>query len=203
MKTNESANAFECLNAIADLGFVVVSGIGTSRARISATSLDSLSGQSRMRLVIDQYDPFFEWVTDHMGARDFSDVANRSDFISGLRTGGTVTGLCGLAYGQRHASVLFRSANSFHPDLVAEAFAAMFEVAAKAPADQLPSPTPKVAAYLSKIIDGHDDHEIAHELDLSLRAIKERKKKTIEEFDAVTLPHAVALSFRHDKSVSG
>ena len=53
---------------------------------------------------------------------------------------------------------------------------------------------PKEIAYLKKVQEGLSDAEIAEDLSLSLRAVKERKKRTLVDLGAVSIAHAIAIA---------
>lgn len=58
--------------------------------------------------------------------------------------------------------------------------------------------TAKELVYLQQVSGGALDDDIADDLGLSLRAIKERKRKAIEDMHAKNIAHAVAKAKRHD-----
>ena len=53
---------------------------------------------------------------------------------------------------------------------------------------------PKETAYLKKVTEGLSDAEIADSLGLSLRAVKERKKRTLVDLNATSIAHAIAIA---------
>ena len=57
-----------------------------------------------------------------------------------------------------------------------------------------PALDPKETAYLKKVTEGLSDAEIADSLGLSLRAVKERKKRTLVDLNATSIAHAVAIA---------
>lgn len=52
----------------------------------------------------------------------------------------------------------------------------------------------KEIAYLMKASEGQTDAEIAEGLNLSLRAVKERKKRTLTDLKAASIAHAIAIA---------
>jgi len=58
--------------------------------------------------------------------------------------------------------------------------------------------TAKEIVYLQQVSGGALDDDIADDLGLSLRAIKERKRKAIEDMNAKNISHAVAKAKRHN-----
>lgn len=61
-----------------------------------------------------------------------------------------------------------------------------------------PDVTAKEEVYLQRVANGASDDDIAEELGLSLRAIKERKRKAIEDMNAKNISHAVAKAKREN-----
>lgn len=55
---------------------------------------------------------------------------------------------------------------------------------------------PKETAYLKKVTEGLSDAEIAGDLGLSLRAVKERKKRTLVDLNATSIAHAISIATR-------
>ncbi|MXU66776.1 helix-turn-helix transcriptional regulator [Oceanomicrobium pacificus] len=62
--------------------------------------------------------------------------------------------------------------------------------------DAAPELSPKEISYLQKAAEGLNDTEIAEALDLSLRAVRERKKKAIQDSRFSTIFHTIAHARR-------
>lgn len=181
------------LATVADCGYLVFKMVDKTLLLTASSGFSQIEAASQE---IDEKDSLAVWAQAALGVSDLRKIGKSSEFVAGLAASGHAIGLAGFSNGQKVITLMFRLDNDLTQELTAEAFAASFALAGAPTGASKIEPTPKVAAYLSKVIEGSDDQEISQELDLSLRAVKERKKKTIDEFSAKTLTHAVALSVK-------
>ncbi len=193
-KTHYDA-ARTALISIADAGHVVFAFSDEGTALVVDSSFENAP---QLAKEISQKDPLGKWMFSAIGTSDLSEIGKTSQFLQNLGLSGHPFGLAGLLNRTKVAAVVVRSGTNLKEETASEAFAAAYVLADNKPTPRPIEPSPKVAAYLSKIIEGRDDQQIADDLDLSLRAIKERKKKTIEEFEANTLTEAVAISVKNN-----
>lgn len=88
----------------------------------------------------------------------------------------------------------FHGSGSDLPMEPADLKAAVLVLAESAERDEGMTLGTKEVAYLKKVAEGMSDAEIAEDLGLSLRAVKERKRHVQRDLDASSIAHAVAIA---------
>jgi hypothetical protein len=195
LKTN-SESAYATLRDIADNGYVLIEKLNTPSPRVfSVFSLEDPDlDPSKLRL--DPTDPIVTKLSDVIGSISLNANVSDSAFAQQLNFSGNAIGVTGMILGNKIGIVVFRNDQSIPDTAIAETVAAMIDIASSSITKAPIQASTKISAYISKVIDGFDDQQIADDLSLSLRAVKERKKKAMEEFGATTLSQAVVMSMR-------
>lgn len=147
---------------------------------------DLVSPQDRALLEVQ--DPLATWMQQSYGAVELDELL---DGISG-------TAVSFVVAGAKLTGILLHETGSLSEEERNEAKAAVSiiysDIETDAPEDlTLP---PKEAAYLRKLVTGNSDDEIAEELKLTLRATKERKRRSIEATKSDNITHAVGKAIR-------
>jgi len=185
------------LSQIADKGYALVLGLGTSGPRNALTTYPTEWTEIYMREGMMNNDPVLGWVAQNAGhslwkdmprsAQGAADMERARQF--GLEHG---TGISLLYAGEKISVSLCHAKPELTPVEIREAGAALLALAHMSPPDTQTAPAAKELIYLRKVSEGLSDQEIADELNLSLRAVRERKKKAVTEMAANNISHAVA-----------
>lgn len=185
------------LSEIADIGFALVLGLGTSGPRNAITTYPEAWTEIYMREGMMFNDPVLNWVAHNSGHIEWKnmpvtpegarDMEKAREF--GLING---TGISLFFSGEKISVSLCHSRPSLTSTEIREATAALIAIAHMSPPDSTKAPAAKELIYLQKASEGLSDQEIADELSLSLRAVRERKKKAVSEMNANNILHAVA-----------
>ena len=164
------------LNSWADIGLTLVADNSQGSLEVLFSSSGNLNDNRHQNALADH-------LQNAIGVLTPGDAEDqRSTLIALFHNGGKVGAVC------EH------SAPPGSEDAIREIVAAILFQAQEF---NRPEPTtldPKEIAYLKKVAEGFSDAEIADELNLSLRAVKERKKRTLTDLGAASIAHAIAIA---------
>lgn len=185
------------LSAIADKGFALVLGLGAAGPRNGLTTYPEEWTARYVQEGMMNNDPVLAWMAQNAGHTTWREVTNSPEAereMAKAREYGLEHGtIISLFYAGEKISVsLCHSKAELSPSEIREAGAALVTLAHMSPPDERALPAAKELIYLRKVSEGMSDQEIADELSLSLRAVRERKKKAVAEMDANNILHAVA-----------
>ena len=197
LETEIERNAKARLTAIADKGFALVLGLGTSGPRNGMTTYPVEWTTKYVQEGMMNNDPVLAWMAQNSGHvrwRDVGDTPEAAAEMEKAREFGLEHGtIISLFYAGEKISVsLCHSKEELTESEIREAGAALVSLAHMSPPDTRSQPAAKELIYLQKVSEGLSDQEIADELNLSLRAVRERKKKAVTEMEANNILHAVA-----------
>jgi DNA-binding CsgD family transcriptional regulator len=144
-------------------------------------------------------DPILQWAALNHGAINWRDIPRDADGQKmmdlardhGIENGTTIA----LVHnGEKIVMSLCHSKPELDSQEIQEAGSAALVIAHMLPPPKKDAPHQKELVYLRKLAEGLNDQEIGDELGLTLRAVRERKKKAVTEMGAQNITHAVALA---------
>lgn len=197
LSTEFEKAAKERLSAIADKGFAMVLGLGAAGPRNAMTTYPVEWTSKYVQEGMMENDPVLAWMAQNSGHTRWADVGNTPEEIAQMKKAnefgleyGTIISL--FYAGEKISVSLCHTKPELTETEIREAGAALVVLAHLAPPDAMASPAAKELIYLRRVSEGLSDQEIADELNLSLRAVRERKKKAVSEMEANNIIHAVA-----------
>jgi DNA-binding CsgD family transcriptional regulator len=187
------------LAALADKGFALAIGITGGIPRGAMTTYPPEWTAEYFARGLTETDPVVKWAALHRGAINWRDIprdAAGQQSMDLARAHGIENGtsISIVHNGEKAVLSLCHSKPDLTSDEIAEATAALLVVAQMSPPSPRVPPNQKELVYLRKLAEGLNDQEIGDELGLTLRAVRERKKKAISEMGATNITHAVALA---------
>gem|GEM_PF-3422329 len=142
-------------------------------------------------------DPLLEWIAANIGSTPAADVEGGDILLSGVdRSNSTL--ISDFYLGTRVGVILSHSSEALDEKLLSEARAAALVIQSLQPDETEFGISAKELIYLKQVSAGATDDEIASELQLSLRAVKERKRKAIDDLNAKNIAHAIGIAKRAD-----
>lgn len=195
MGSQHTERALARLSNIADLGYCAFSTFRGAPAQILSTTFQPAWTQQMVEDWRSADDPLISWFEDNL------EVAAAEEALAGKSTvvdlpSGSTTLTSDLIAGARIGLVLSHSSDALGTDQVNEARAAALVLREELGSDTETGITTKEAIYLKHVSAGATDDEIAEDLNLSLRAVKERKRKAIDDLNALNIGHAVGIAKR-------
>ncbi len=197
METEIEIAAKARLSALADKGFALVLGLGAAGPRNGLTTYPEDWTSLYIKEEMMNNDPVLAWMAQNSGHTTWQEVTKTPEAAAemakaaqfGLENGTIIS----LFYAGEKISVsLCHTKSELSPSEIREAGAALVTLAHMSPPDARAAPAAKELIYLRKVSEGLSDQEIADDLNLSLRAVRERKKKAVAEMEANNILHAVA-----------
>lgn len=195
MNTTPKAHALTRLEHLADLGYSVLS-------HTADEGLKLLASNHAPKLTADDFVAWFQsgdttlaWFRDNLGAATVGQL-DPGPLAKACSEIGPTTIISELFQGARIALVLSHAKDVLEETDLKEAKAAALVLQPYQKAQKEFGITAKELIYLEQVSAGATDDEIATELQLSLRAVKERKRKSIDDLHAQNIGHAVALAKR-------
>ena len=185
------------LTRLSDLGFSVVSISQNSKPQVLASTHSPTWTDQSVSDLLSQEDPLANWLATSVGKTQSNEIEN-SAALNAVTQSGSTTMLSELYLGVRLCSVLSHSKTLLEEFEVKDARAAaliLYDANATSPEFAI---TAKELVYLQQVAAGATDDEIAQDLQLSLRAVKERKRKAIEDLNASNISHAIGIAKRND-----
>lgn len=197
MDTEIGLSAKRRLSLIADKGYALVLGLGAAGPRNGLTTYPPEWTERYVREGMMNNDPVLAWMAQNSGHTTWSEVTKTPEAkaeMSKAREYGLEHGtIISLFYaGEKISISLCHSKPTLEPSEIREAGAALVTLAHMSPPDARAAPAAKELIYLRLVSQGLTDQDIADELSLSLRAVRERKKKAVAELEANNIVHAVA-----------
>lgn len=187
------------LTAVADRGYALAIGITGGIPRGALTTYPPEWTNEYFAKGLTETDPVVKWAALNRGSTNWRDIPRDAagqqtmDLarLHGIENGTTISVV-------HNAEKAVLSLCHSKPDLtaaeIAEATAALIVIAQMSAPSAKNPPNLKELVYLRKLAEGSNDQEIGEELGLTLRAVRERKKKAISEMGASNITHAVALA---------
>ena len=187
------------LAAIADRGYALAIGITGGIPRGAITTYPPEWTNEYFSKGLTETDPVVKWAALNHGSINWRDIPRDAagqiamDMAKahGIENG---TSISLVHNGEKAVLSLCHSRNEIPSHEIAEATAALLVIAQMSPPSGKNPPNLKELVYLRKLAEGFNDQEIGDDLGLTLRAVRERKKKAITEMGAANITHAVALA---------
>jgi LuxR family transcriptional regulator, activator of conjugal transfer of Ti plasmids len=199
MEAELMAFAKQRLSTFGDRGYGLVIGIAGGAPRGGITTYPQEWLAEYFAKGLPDVDPILKWVALSHGSINWRDIPRDAAgqqmmdqaHNHGIENGTTIA----LVHnGEKLALSLCHTKPDLTEAEIREATAALLVVAQLSPRPTKPAPNQKELVYLRKLSEGLNDQEIGDELGLTLRAVRERKKKVIQEMGATNITHAVALA---------
>ncbi len=195
MNNTRCTDAITRLGLIADSGFAVISDTSNSGLQLLTSTYEpKWTNQS----VIDWKsadDPLLTWLSTNIGAIAAADLDTGDSVATGVDPAHTT--LISEFYGGRRVGVILsHTSETLDETQVSEARAAALVIQSMQPEETEFGISAKELIYLKQVSSGATDDEIASDLQLSLRAVKERKRKAIDDLHAKNISHAIGIAKR-------
>lgn len=185
------------LSALADIGYLIVPNIRAEQPEILTDGgLRDLSSEALLA-ARDAEDCIIQWLDSSVGVELLSTIRVNSgdttdpDFLSAHENG---TAFSMLHDGAKVVMILLHTAKDLSEQDTRAAKSLLFLMVNEQPAAEIPTLGPRELAYLKKVSEGATDEEIAEEFNLSMRSVKERKKRTITDLGATNISLAIYLA---------
>ena len=189
------AHAREQLSFIADLGFCVFVGTnGTDASEVEKEGVDTWS-TAQFSVLREQGDSVAMWFSEVLGNVSLDDL-DPGNCAQALKSLGSVTLISDIHAKIRIGVILNHSSEKLSEVELGEVRAAALILIKNEDRTPEVDLSGKVRTYLEQVSGGASDEEIAQKLNLSLRAIKERKRNVIEELGANSIGHAIGIAKR-------
>lgn len=186
-------SAQERLKRIADLGYSITSDKAETGLQV-LVSTHSPPWTLEMVLEWQQAnDATLAWISEHIGTISADEIEGWPGSATGLSQG-HVTVVSDLCAGARIGIILSHSSETIEPAGLDQARAAALVIQSTQPSVGEFGVTAKELIYLKQVSAGATDDEIADDLQLSLRAVKERKRKAIDDLRAKNISHAIGIA---------
>lgn len=192
---NQYANATKRLGLVGDIGFSIFTETANSDLELLVSTHGPQWTSESIREWKDAKHPFIEWISSNIGAIPATEVEGGDSLPSGSeRTNNTL--ISEFYLGARVGVVLSHKSDALTEVQINEARAAALVIQAMQPNEKELGITAKELIYLKQVSAGASDDEIATDLQLSLRAVKERKRKAIDDLHAKSIAHAIGIAKR-------
>ena len=192
---NDGTTARLC--ALADIGYLIVPNIRAEQPKIlTEGGLQDLSPETLLA-ARDAEDCIIQWLDTSVGVELLSTIRVNSgdttdpDFLS-AHENGTVFSM--LHDGAKVVMILVHAATELSEQDIRAAKSLLFLLINDQPTAVIPTLGPRELAYLKKVSEGATDEEVAEEFNLSMRSVKERKKRTITDLGATNISLAINLA---------
>lgn len=133
-------------------------------------------------------DPVLAYGAAHLVPHALADLAQGSALCGGSPSGTVLPMLDGQG---RLLLCLLHEEGGLPEEVLAQAHAAALLIAGTRPARTVAPLGARELAYLRRVLAGETDPQIAEALNLTIRSIKERKRRIIAAADARTFPEAL------------
>lgn len=189
------AHAREQLSIIADLGFCVL--VGTNSTDPSEVAKEGVAtwNSEHFDHLREQGDSVATWFSEVLGNTPLDDL-DPGESAQKLKSLGSVTLISEIHAKIRFGVILNHSSEKLSEVELGEVRAAALILIKNEDRTPEVDLSGKVRTYLEQVSGGASDEEIAQKLNLSLRAIKERKRNVIEELGAKSIGHAIGIAKR-------
>lgn len=195
MKSTNLQSAYDRLKHIGSNGYAVFADNGFDGIQVLSENFTPSWTDAHLAELSEQNDPVLSWIESSIGVTHLSAIEDSAAFgAEKAHRPGTLIAL--LNAGSRLGVVLLHEAESLSDQDVDEATAAALTLLSGMPKPETYPITPKELVYLRQVCAGASDEDIANDLQLSLRAVKERKRKAIDDLNALNIGHAVGIAQR-------
>jgi len=195
MTKSPDVHAIAKLGQIADLGYSVLADATDGSLVVLSSNHSANWMSSDFQKWMDDGDTLMSWLRSNLGSKLVSTIETGALAEACLKFGAT-TIVADLYAGSRLGLILSHSKNELDEAEIKEARAAGLTIQMHHQDDTKSGITAKELIYLEQVSAGATDDEIAAELQLSLRAVKERKRKAIDDLHANNIGHAVGIAKR-------
>lgn len=197
MNNSPQGHAIARLGWLADLGYLIFSSSSDGNLKQLASSFHQYGTDKSGPSLVATDDPAIAWLAENLGATK-SDNISESPLISSFDISGNTTLVSDLYAGSRICMLLSHNKDELTADEIKEARAASLILHIENTEEPEFAITAKELVYLQQISAGATDEDVASELQLSLRAVKERKRKAIEDLGAKNIGHAIGIAKRNN-----
>ena len=195
MTNSPKDHALAKLSQIADHGYTVLTSGSDGGTRVLASNHSSNWTNATFATWSEAKDSAMLWMQETVGTISTAEL-DSSPFTQAVAEHGTTTLVSDLFAGSRLGLVLSHSKEALEEADIKEARAAALMIQLADQDDGEHGITAKELIYLEQVSTGASDDEIAADLQLSLRAVKERKRKAIDDLHAQNIGHAVGIAKR-------
>ncbi len=189
------SSALARLGQLAAAGFALFLIDANRNFSMLTSSENSIPSETQIAEFGKSDDPAATWMMDNLGSIAVSDIED-TKLNEMLPTGENCTLITDIYNGNRFALLLSHTSETLGENDIKEARAAALVLQMEADLDADLEISQKEIVYLKRASSGASDDEIAEDLQLSLRAVKERKRKAIDDLEAKNIGHAVGIAKR-------
>jgi DNA-binding CsgD family transcriptional regulator len=200
LATYLSELALDRVGKIADKGFRILLGLSRSHPhRYEANTLEKSWRDAYCAANLKDTDPSLNWSYGNTGEIRLSDIPKdekSEDFYKIAKDNGlmNVTVIAFDHRGERVYVLAGHDVETLDDIALTEIKAALVVLAVLNPPERLSPPPLKELTYLRKASSGQSDQDIAEDLGITLRAVRERKKKVTEGLGANNIVQAIAIA---------
>jgi len=184
------------LNVLADAGYIVVVLSQAHLPRVLLSKLPETLTTDDLNAAIEGGDAVFAWAAQNIGVASLSELQEGEHPSALFDAAHTGTLIVRVHRGNRILGILLHTEPVLSETAIRESLAAILTLVDEDGTAEIGVLAPRELAYLRKAMAGFTDEEIAADLNLSMRSVKERKKRTIKDLGAANLSHAVTLAKR-------
>ena len=195
MTNSPKAYALARLGHIADLGYSITSDAFSDQIQVLASTHSPNWTVKDIKTWLASRDPAMIWLKQNLEAVSTTAIET-GPLAKACPDMGATTILSDLFSGARLSLILSHSKEALGEADIKEARAAALSLFAHRGGGAAYGITAKELIYLERVSTGATDDEIAVELQLSLRAVKERKRKAIDDLRAENIGHAIGIAKR-------
>lgn len=183
--------------AFADLGFVIIFDIRADNPEVFVCSKLTETTKDAVLEARKSDDCIINWLQNSVGTETFTYIRMNAEdasdqvLMAHIENG---TAISMLHDGAKIGALLAHSQKELTEEQINDVRSTLILAAESIPVANIPTLGPRELAYLKKVSEGETDDGIAKELNLSMRSVKERKKRTITELGAVNISQAIILA---------
>lgn len=195
MQNDLTQKARDCLSDYGDQGFAVVAETILGEIYVVESNFDPAFDEQVIKDAVEAGDPVLGWISRSLGIAPMVSIATAED--SGLVariSANTCTVISTIVEGAHLGIIVAHTATAIEEFEAAELISSAIALHSQKQIPRNEDITDKETVYLERATTGATDDEIAEELHLSLRAVKERKRKAIEDLGAKNIAHAITIA---------
>lgn len=185
-------NSQKRLAVLADQGFVVFVDIRTDNPKVSHSNVSEYPEDSAVLNGND--DAILAWMRSEIGVIGLAKLRADAAADASLPDHRNGTLIARTLDGRKIGALLLHTVPVLPEAELNEAVGLLLLLAAETTGPEIAQLSARELAYLKKAANGDTDDEIAVDLSLSMRSVKERKKRTIADLGAENLHHAILLA---------
>ncbi len=195
MNDETQARACTKLGEIGDMGYAVISQTTGDDLEVLATNYTPPWSVDQLQKWAQNQDSVLLWLGENLGTISVGDL-EPGPMRDACSSAAATTAISDINAGSRLAIVISHRCDTLTEAQVNEARAAAIILQMDQTAQTDFPITAKELVYLEQVSTGATDEEIAADLQLSLRAVKERKRKAIDDLNAKNIGNAVGIAKR-------